>query len=102
MTGSFSALADLASPAIAIMCQDVTLPTNAGAITLSWVDRIRNFNPAFDTNQQFRVEIRDTNNAVLADGLFQPSRATRCSPTGRNGARAFPASPAGRCAWRSS
>ena len=71
--GSFSALADLTAPSVAILCQDVALPTNSGTITLSWVDRIRNFNPAFNTNQQFRVEIRDTNNTVLTRAFFNPA-----------------------------
>ncbi len=63
--GNFSALAS-PSPGSSLMYRDVTLPTNAGTITLSWVDRIRNFNTAFATNQQFSVELRNTNNATLA------------------------------------
>ena len=63
--GCYSALADQAPPAISAMCQTVALPANGGTITLGWVDRIRNYNSGFDTNQQFRVEIRDTNDVVL-------------------------------------
>jgi Fungalysin metallopeptidase (M36)/Calx-beta domain/Fungalysin/Thermolysin Propeptide Motif len=64
-SGSYSALADQPPPALSSICQTVALPAN-GTITLSWVDRIRNYNFDFDTNQQFRVEIRDTNGAVLS------------------------------------
>ncbi len=62
--GEYTVLADEAPLAVSSICQTVTLPAN-GAITLSWVDRIHNFNFDFDTNQQFRVEIRDTNGVVL-------------------------------------
>lgn len=33
---------------------------------MSWVDRIRNFNSVFATNQQFSVEVCDTNDVPLA------------------------------------
>lgn len=62
--GEYCVLADQPPPAVSSICQTVALPAN-GAITLSWVDRIRNFDFQFDTNQQFRVEIRDTNGVVL-------------------------------------
>ncbi len=64
--GNFSALADQPPPAISVLYQDIALPANAGVITLSWADRIRNFAPDFATNQQFSVEICDTNNSLLA------------------------------------
>ena len=48
------------------MYQNISLPTNATTVTLSWADRIRNFSTNFATNQQFRVEIRNTNNTTLA------------------------------------
>jgi hypothetical protein len=67
--GNYSATADQPSPAVSVLYQDIALPTNAGTITLSWVDRIRNFGPDFDTNQQFSVEICDTNNVNL-DTVF--------------------------------
>lgn len=63
--GNYSAIADAAPPAVSSLCQNVALPINGGTITLSWVDRIRNFDFEFDANQQFRVEIRDTNDVVL-------------------------------------
>ncbi|MDB6123972.1 MAG: hypothetical protein JWQ71_2965 [Pedosphaera sp.] len=65
--GNFSALvAAQSTPDFSVMYQDLILPTNATTLTLSWVDRIRNFNTSFDTNQQFRVEVRNTNNLTLA------------------------------------
>ena len=64
--GNFSALADKCPPAVSVLYQDITLPANVTTITLSWVDRIRNFNSAFATNQQFSVEVCDTNNNPLA------------------------------------
>ncbi len=42
--GNFSALADQSPPAVSVLYQDIALPTNVTTITLSWVDRIRNFN----------------------------------------------------------
>jgi hypothetical protein len=64
--GNFSALAQQTPPAVSLLYQDVALPAEAGAITFSWVDRIRNFSYDFASNQQFRVEIRDTNDTALA------------------------------------
>lgn len=64
--GNFSALAEPSPPASALLCQDISLPTNSGTITLSWADRIRNFYTDFETNQQFLVQIQDTNNNALA------------------------------------
>ena len=65
--GNYDALAaPQTTPALLQMYQDVMLSTNSAALTLSWVDRIRNFGADFTTNQQFRVEIRNTNDAVMA------------------------------------
>ena len=63
--GSYSALSDQVPPAVSALCRTITLPSAAGTLTLSWADRIRNYNSDFDTNQQFEVEIRDTNDVVL-------------------------------------
>ncbi len=65
-SGQFSAVAAAPPPALSILYQDVVLPASCSSITLNWADRIRNFSGAFDTNQQFRVEIQDTNSATLA------------------------------------
>ena len=63
--GAYSALADQMPPAVSALCQTIALPPGGGTLTLSWADRIRNFNSDFDTNQQVLVEIRDTNDVVL-------------------------------------
>jgi len=57
--GTFSVISPQSPASTSVLYQDIILPTNAGVITLSWDDRIRNFNPDFETNQQFRVEVRD-------------------------------------------
>jgi hypothetical protein len=64
--GLFFASAEQSPPAISVLYQDIFLPTNSGTVTLSWVDSIRNFYFEFDTNQQFHVDVRDTNNVTLA------------------------------------
>jgi hypothetical protein len=64
--GQFSALASQTAPAVSCIYQTFALPPGAGILTLSWVNRVRNFSSTFATNQQFRVEIRDTNDTVLA------------------------------------
>jgi hypothetical protein len=47
--------------------QDVVIPANAKSVTLRWSDMIRNHAESFShPNQEFRVEIRNTSNAVLA------------------------------------
>jgi Fungalysin metallopeptidase (M36)/Calx-beta domain/Fungalysin/Thermolysin Propeptide Motif len=68
--GSFCCVASCAQSGSAILYRDVALPANAGKITLSWADRVRNFGSTFATNQQFRVEVRNTNNATLAVPYF--------------------------------
>ena len=65
--GNYSVIAyQQSAPGGSLMYQDIALPTNAASIVLSWVDRVRNFGAGFSSNQQFSVELRDTNNATLA------------------------------------
>jgi Fungalysin metallopeptidase (M36)/Calx-beta domain len=64
--GNFCALADHPPPAVSVLSRNVSLPAGMATITLSWVDCIRNFASSFATNQQFRVELRDTNDVTLA------------------------------------
>ncbi|MDB6020018.1 MAG: Peptidase fungalysin [Pedosphaera sp.] len=65
--GGDSALASQSGAGgLSVLRQDVVLPTNAATIVLGWDDRIRNFDVAFATNQQFSVEVRDTNDVTLA------------------------------------
>jgi Fungalysin metallopeptidase (M36)/Calx-beta domain/Putative Ig domain/Fungalysin/Thermolysin Propeptide Motif len=66
-SGSYSLLAgQTVLPGFLQLSQEITLPTNSSSVILSWADKIRNFSDTFETNQQFRVEIRDTNDVVLA------------------------------------
>src|SRR5262249_1184670 len=53
-------------PGSSLLYRQISLPSNAPAITLSWADCVRNFSTVFSTNQQYRVEIRNTNNLPLA------------------------------------
>jgi hypothetical protein len=47
--------------------QDILVPPDATSATLSWVDQIRNNAGQFAfSNQEFRVEIRDLSNSVVA------------------------------------
>jgi hypothetical protein len=46
--------------------QEVSIPSSASPVQLTWSHRIHNHALTFATNQQFRVEIRDHTNAVLA------------------------------------
>jgi hypothetical protein len=52
-----------------VLYRDIVIPSNAALVTLSWTDRVRNFAAQFSTNQQFRVEARNTNN-VVSEVLF--------------------------------
>jgi hypothetical protein len=65
--GKFSAAATAPPPAISVLYQDFVLPTNCTTIILSWVDRIRNAGGAFATNQQFQVQLQDTNSLTLTN-----------------------------------
>ena len=64
--GLYSAVSLQPAPAVSCMYQTFALPANAGIVTLSWVDRVHNAYLVYSTNQQFRVEVRDTNDNVLA------------------------------------
>jgi len=66
-SGNFSALSTQSGPGIHTIYQDVTLPAGTTSATLCWADRIRNHASSFsDPQQEFRMEIRDTNNQVLS------------------------------------
>ena len=64
-SGNYSALLEQLGVGTLVMFQDVTLPS-ASLVTLSWSDCIRNLGSAFSTTQQYRVELRDTNNTTLS------------------------------------
>ena len=66
-SGANSALSDQTGPGTNAIYQDIAIPAGRTAVTLSWVDRIRNHAGWFaDPNQEYRVEIRDTSDMVLA------------------------------------
>ena len=46
--------------------QQVSIPEGVSNVVLSWSHRLKNFAPAWASNQQFRVELRDTANQPLA------------------------------------
>jgi hypothetical protein len=69
-SGRFSALTDQSIPGRHTICQDITIPPAAVKATLRWWDRIRNHAGAFGPSQQFRVEVRDVHDTVLAIPFF--------------------------------
>jgi uncharacterized repeat protein (TIGR01451 family) len=65
--GKFSAMTDQVGGGSHILYQDVFIPADAQSATLSWVDMIRNHGTEFShLSQEFRVEIRDLADNVLA------------------------------------
>ncbi len=66
--GSFASVTFQGGPGRHSLYQEVTIPAKASAAVLSWTDRIRNHASQFsDPNQEFRVEIWDTNNVPLSE-----------------------------------
>jgi uncharacterized repeat protein (TIGR01451 family) len=66
-SGRSSAVTTSTGTATQALVQDISIPANAACAVLSWADRIRNFATNYsNSNQQFRVEIRDTDNRVRA------------------------------------
>ncbi len=65
--GSFSALSYATSSSGIYMYQDVTIPAQSH-LTLHWADQIRNFYSSgfVDPSQEYRLEIRNLSNTVLA------------------------------------
>ncbi len=64
--GTYSILSQQTGTGSHELYQDVTIPAGAKAATLSWMDRVRNHSDRFvPLIQEFRVEIRNVNNAVL-------------------------------------
>ena len=64
--GGFSAVTNQTGVINQVLYQEVSIPPGAPA-TLEWADRIRNFASSFhDPEQEYRVEIRNTSDQVLA------------------------------------
>jgi hypothetical protein len=69
LSGNFSTINEQTGPGSQTLYQDITIPAEATSAILSWSDRIRNHNGAFANTpplQQFKVEVRNTNNVPLA------------------------------------
>ena len=64
--GSYAATVAAAGANLCALSQDVAIPAGANRALLVWADRIRNFATGYGSNQQFRVELRATNDAVLS------------------------------------
>ncbi len=91
LAGSFSALSDQTGPGTVTLWQQASIPDGATNVTLSWIDQIRSHGP-WVAGQGFRVELRDTNDAVLAT-LF--STTTNDPPFGGTTSRSADLRP-----WR--
>ena len=64
--GTRSALSNPTGPGTNAIYQDIAIPADSH-LTLRWADRIRNHATTFqDPNQEYRVEIRNSSNQVLA------------------------------------
>jgi uncharacterized repeat protein (TIGR01451 family) len=66
ISGKFNAMIAQIGGGQHLLYQDVFIPPDALTAEWNWSDRIRNYTPYFAPNQVFRVEVRDTNHAVLA------------------------------------
>lgn len=64
--GNYSAVLNQSGPGQRLLYQEVALPDSGAGWTLRWSHRVRNFADDFAFNQHFRVEVRGTNNQVLA------------------------------------
>ncbi|PYJ04915.1 MAG: hypothetical protein DME25_09325, partial [Verrucomicrobia bacterium] len=66
LEGKFNAMTAQIGGGEHLLFHDVFLPPDALRATLSWSDRIHNHAIFFSSQQQFRVEVRDTNQNLLA------------------------------------
>jgi uncharacterized repeat protein (TIGR01451 family) len=64
--GNFSAVATQVGPGRHELFQAIVLPATSGELVLRWADRVHNSYSAYNSSQEYRVEIRNTNDAVLA------------------------------------
>jgi hypothetical protein len=85
LTGSFSALSDQAGGGTHVLYQDIFIPDGSTNVTLRWTDQVRNHGGPFNALHRFRVEVRDTNNAVLATLFSTPTNLPAFTgPTNRS------------------
>ena len=64
--GDFSIVTDQTGGGHHVLYQDILIPADARNATLRWVDKIRNHSTQYHFNQFFQVEIRDSDDEVLA------------------------------------
>ncbi|MBI4717751.1 MAG: S8 family serine peptidase [Planctomycetes bacterium] len=66
--GSFASVTFQTGPGTHSLYQQVTIPPSTSSAVLTWTDRIRNHADSYaDPDQEFRVEVWDTNNLLLAE-----------------------------------
>jgi uncharacterized repeat protein (TIGR01451 family) len=74
LNGLYSALTVQIGAGLHLLYQEVAVPADVQSATFSWTDRIRNHAAYFSSpNQEYRVEIRDTDNVVL-ETVFRTSQ----------------------------
>jgi len=66
LAGQFEAMSQQTGYGKRAIWQGVVVPPDAADVTLSWTEQVRNLAPQFSASQQFRVEIRNNSNEVLA------------------------------------
>ncbi|HKQ36731.1 MAG TPA: hypothetical protein VJ063_01560 [Verrucomicrobiae bacterium] len=69
--GTYCAVTDQDGPGSITLYQDVFVPAAVGSVWFTWADQIHNFANIFSSDpppntQEYRVEVRATNNSVLA------------------------------------
>ena len=66
LSGRFNAMTAQIGAGQHLLYQEVFIPADALDVTWLWSDRIRNHTPYFGPRQDFRAEVRTTNDTVLA------------------------------------
>ncbi len=90
LTGSRFALSQQFGNGRHELWQEITIPNGVSNVVMTWSHRLKNFAPAWASNQQFRVEVRDPANQLLAT-LFstQPGDALVSDWTNRTASLNF-------------
>lgn len=66
LAGAYCVVSDPDGPGNHVLYQDIGVPGMATVATLRWAHRLHNHSGVYTEKQQFRMEIRDLNNQVLA------------------------------------
>jgi len=74
--GNYSVVSEQTNTGTHVLYQDIALPPTASSAMLSWEDRIRNYASDFTSNQYFHVEVRTTNDTLLATAFTTISGET--------------------------